>query len=79
MAEHPSNPDLLFAGTHNSLYISLNRGLSWVRPETNLPYIASEDPNGIVITYYLDRTYKKGSGKHPVINKKEGVSKARLL
>lgn len=43
IAEHPVNKDLLVLGTHNSLYISINSGVSWIRPETNLPYVAIDD------------------------------------
>jgi len=43
LAEHPSNPNLLFAGSHNNLYISINAGESWISPNWNLPPVAIDD------------------------------------
>jgi photosystem II stability/assembly factor-like uncharacterized protein len=43
LCEHPNNPDLLFAGTHNDLYISVNGGNSWMSPNWNLPPVAIDD------------------------------------
>ena len=43
LAEHPNNPELLFAGSHNNLYISLNGGESWISPNWNLPPVAIDD------------------------------------
>lgn len=43
IAEHHDNPDLLFTGTHNSLYMSIDGGNTWICPETNLPHVAVDD------------------------------------
>jgi photosystem II stability/assembly factor-like uncharacterized protein len=43
VAEHPDNPDLLFAGIHNGLMISLNGGESWTRAGGNLPPVSVND------------------------------------
>ncbi len=41
-AEHPRNPQLLFAGIHNGLLISIDGGYHWVRPD-NLIKVAIDD------------------------------------
>jgi photosystem II stability/assembly factor-like uncharacterized protein len=43
IAEHPDNPDLLFAGIHNGLMISLNGGENWTRAGGNLPPVSVND------------------------------------
>lgn len=42
-AEHPLNPDMLFAGVHNGLYISNNGGTDWSRLTGSLPYVQVTD------------------------------------
>lgn len=42
-AEHPENPDLLFAGVHNGLFVSLSRGSSWSRMHGEMPFVAVDD------------------------------------
>jgi hypothetical protein len=48
--EHPKNPAVLFAGTEMALWVSFNRGGSWVRIKSGLPTIPVDDilihPNG---------------------------------
>lgn len=41
-AEHRDNPDLLFAGIHNGLLISIDGGVHWIRPD-NLLKVAVDD------------------------------------
>lgn len=41
-AEHPKNPQLLFAGIHNGLLVSIDGGTHWVRPD-NLLKVAIDD------------------------------------
>ena len=41
-AEHPGNPNLLFAGIHNGLLISIDGGNHWIRPDSFLK-IAVDD------------------------------------
>ncbi|NNM05256.1 MAG: hypothetical protein HKO65_09150, partial [Gemmatimonadetes bacterium] len=43
VVEHPDNPDLLFAGIHNGLMVSLNGGESWTRAGGNLPPVSVND------------------------------------
>lgn len=43
LCEHPDHPDLLFAGSHNALYISLNAGRSWFKPDWEIPPVAIDD------------------------------------
>ena len=43
IAEHPANPDLLFAGIHNGLMISVDGGGSWTRAGGNLPPVSVND------------------------------------
>lgn len=42
-AEHPSNPDLLFAGVHNGLLISDNGGKTWEKVGGTLPPVCIDD------------------------------------
>ncbi|MFO7755706.1 MAG: hypothetical protein R6V34_06970 [Bacteroidales bacterium] len=42
-AEHPENPDLLFAGVHNGLFVSLSGGSSWSRMHGDMPFVAVDD------------------------------------
>ncbi|MEK9503561.1 VPS10 domain-containing protein [Gaopeijia maritima] len=42
MAEHPDNPDVLFAGTEHHLFVSTDAGGSWARMP-NLPTTAYDD------------------------------------
>ncbi len=42
LAEHPDNPNLLFAGMHNGLLISIDGGSHWVCPD-NLIKVAIDD------------------------------------
>ena len=37
--EHPRNPELLFAGTEDGIYVSFNAGTRWHRLNTNLPSV----------------------------------------
>lgn len=41
--EDPQNPDLLYVGTDHGLYISLNRGASFMRMDKDLPAVAVHD------------------------------------
>ncbi len=43
LAEHHDNPDLLFAGAHNGLFVSIDGGESWTRMHGDMPYVAIED------------------------------------
>ena len=43
LAEHPRNPELLFAGVHNGLFVTVDRGENWVRMGGNLPPVAIDD------------------------------------
>lgn len=43
VAEHPCNPDLLFAGTHLGLFISIDGGENWVLSGGDLPPVAVND------------------------------------
>ena len=43
IAEHPRNPDLLFAGTEFGLFISINSGKNWVLARGNLPRVPVDD------------------------------------
>ena len=47
LAEHPRNPDVLFAGTEFGLFVSLNGGRNWVVVRGNLPLVRVDD---VVIT-----------------------------
>ncbi|MFC1556219.1 WD40/YVTN/BNR-like repeat-containing protein [candidate division KSB1 bacterium] len=40
--EHPGNPDLLFAGIHNGLMVTVNGGKNWIRAG-GLPPVAVDD------------------------------------
>jgi len=42
-AEHPANPNLLFAGVHNGLFVSVSRGSSWARMHGDMPFVAVDD------------------------------------
>ncbi|MEM9303815.1 MAG: glycosyl hydrolase, partial [Pseudomonadota bacterium] len=41
--QDPVNPDLLFLGTEEGLYISLDQGVNWARFSENLPRVAVHD------------------------------------
>ncbi len=41
--EHPENPDLLLAGIHNGLLVSINGGESWTRAGGELPPVSVND------------------------------------
>lgn len=43
IVEHPDNPDLLFAGIHNGLLVSMNGGRGWTRAGGNLPPVSVND------------------------------------
>jgi hypothetical protein len=43
VAEHPDNPDLLFAGIHNGLLVSTDGGNRWTRAGGNLPPVSIND------------------------------------
>lgn len=43
VVEHPANPDLLFAGIHNGLMVSINGGESWARAGGGLPPVSVND------------------------------------
>ena len=42
-AEHPRNPELLFAGIHNGLLISIDAGENWIRFDGDLPPVGVDD------------------------------------
>lgn len=41
--EDPANENILYLGTDNGAYVTLNRGESWERFSNNLPYVAVHD------------------------------------
>lgn len=43
VAEHPRNPELLFAGIHNGLLVSINGGRNWTRAGGELPPVSVND------------------------------------
>jgi hypothetical protein len=43
LAEDPVNPNLLFLGTDRGLFVSLDRGSSWLRFQANLPIVPVRD------------------------------------
>jgi photosystem II stability/assembly factor-like uncharacterized protein len=43
IVEHPNNPDLLFAGVHNGLMLSVNGGENWTRAGGDLPPVSVND------------------------------------
>lgn len=43
LAEHPDIPGLLFAGSHNALWLSRDGGQSWEKPDWGLPPVAIDD------------------------------------
>lgn len=43
VAEHPDDPDLLFAGVHNGLMVSVDGGEHWARAGGNLPPVSVND------------------------------------
>lgn len=43
IAEHPQNPDLLFAGTETGLFVSIDRGGGWTRLKGNFPTVPVDD------------------------------------
>jgi photosystem II stability/assembly factor-like uncharacterized protein len=43
MVEHPNNPNLLFAGIHNGLMVSVNGGKNWTRAGGDLPPVSVND------------------------------------
>src|SRR6185312_3226634 len=43
ITEDPVNPDLLFLGCDDGLYVSLDRGARWVRMNSSLPRISVHD------------------------------------
>jgi hypothetical protein len=43
VAEDPRNPDLLYVGTDAGLYVSLDRGATWVRMNNNMPAVPVHD------------------------------------
>ncbi|MGD2122576.1 MAG: hypothetical protein PVJ76_12565 [Gemmatimonadota bacterium] len=43
IVEHPENPDLLLAGIHNGLMISINGGRNWTRAGGNFPPVSVND------------------------------------
>lgn len=43
LAEHPRNPNLLFAGTEFGLFISINGGVNWILAGANLPRVPIDD------------------------------------
>ena len=43
LAEHPRNPELLFAGTEFGLFISVNGGENWILARGNLPRVPVDD------------------------------------
>ena len=43
LAEHPRNPNLLFAGVHNGAFVTIDGGKHWTRLGGNLPPVAVDD------------------------------------
>jgi hypothetical protein len=43
VTEDSKNPDLLFAGTDAGLFVSLDRGMRWVRMNNNMPRVPVKD------------------------------------
>ncbi len=41
--EHPRNPNLLFVGTEFGLFVSHNRGSSWIKMQNGLPTVPVDD------------------------------------
>ena len=43
ITEDQKNPDVLYLGTETGLFISIDRGQSWIRPRTNLPTVRVDE------------------------------------
>jgi photosystem II stability/assembly factor-like uncharacterized protein len=43
ITEDQKNPDVLYLGTETGLFISIDRGASWIRPRTNLPDVRVDE------------------------------------
>ena len=43
IVEHPDNPDVLFIGTENSVFVSVNGGSGWTKLKANLPTTLYDD------------------------------------
>jgi photosystem II stability/assembly factor-like uncharacterized protein len=43
ITEDQKNPDVLYLGTETGLFISVDRGASWIRPRTNLPDVRVDE------------------------------------
>ncbi|MAG71927.1 MAG: hypothetical protein QF463_07205 [Vicinamibacterales bacterium] len=43
VVEHPTEPDLLFAGTETGLFVSIDRGATWSRLRGNFPTVPVDD------------------------------------
>jgi photosystem II stability/assembly factor-like uncharacterized protein len=41
--DHPRTPTLLFCGTERGLYLSFDRGISWIKPGAPLPMVPVDD------------------------------------
>ena len=77
IAEHPSNPDILFLGTLGGIYKTTDRGLTWQEKRSGLPPISSSghtvqiskfafapgNPNTLYAAVGQPRTYKGARGE----------------
>ncbi len=77
IAEHPSNPDILFLGTLGGIYKTTDRGLTWQERRNGLPPIspsghtvqiskfafAPDNPNVLYAAVGQPRTYKGARGE----------------
>jgi photosystem II stability/assembly factor-like uncharacterized protein len=43
ITEDQKNPDVLYLGTETGLFLSIDRGASWIRPRTNLPTVRIDE------------------------------------
>jgi photosystem II stability/assembly factor-like uncharacterized protein len=43
ITEDQKNPDVLYLGTETGLFISIDRGATWIRPRTNLPDVRVDE------------------------------------
>ena len=41
--EDPEDPDILYLGTENGMYLSVNSGQNWININSNLPYVPIHD------------------------------------
>jgi hypothetical protein len=43
ITEDPKNPDVLYAGAETGLFVSTDRGATWMRPKWNLPTVRVDE------------------------------------